>query len=69
MNVLIPRLANINYSLSDALRLGLRFNGSIKSYNLNEPYNGKDAIPGQIAQLILSCIYAGPKGGSWSKAE
>lgn len=40
INALIPRSADINYHLTRSLRLGLRFNGSIKSFNLNEAFHG-----------------------------
>lgn len=38
-NILIPRLVDLNYRLLPTLRFGVRFNGSIKSFNLNVPYH------------------------------
>lgn len=39
-NILLPRLVDLNYQIAPAFRLGLRFNGSIKSFHLNEDFNG-----------------------------
>lgn len=41
-NILLPSMVDINYRLDQSVRLGLRFNGSIKSFNLNSTFNGMD---------------------------
>ncbi|MBK8967491.1 MAG: hypothetical protein IPM36_12650 [Lewinellaceae bacterium] len=39
-NVLLPSMVDLNYRLVAALKVGLRFNGMIKSFNLNTNFNG-----------------------------
>ncbi len=39
-NLLIPRIVDINYRVTPLFRLGLRCNGSIRSFQLNEHLNG-----------------------------
>ncbi len=39
-NVLLPSMVDLNYRLVAALKVGLRFNGMIKSFNLNTQFNG-----------------------------
>ena len=39
-NVLLPSMVDLNYQLVPALKVGLRFNGMIKSFNLNSYFNG-----------------------------
>ncbi len=41
-NILLPRTVDINYRAARSLRLGLRFNGSIRSFNLNLPFNNTE---------------------------
>lgn len=40
-NILVPRTVDINYQIVAPLKLGLRFNGYIKSFNLNNQFQGK----------------------------
>jgi hypothetical protein len=40
-NILLPRTVDINYQIVAPLKLGLRFDGYIKSFNLNDQFQGK----------------------------
>lgn len=39
-NILIPTTVDISYRVVNSLKVGLRFNGFIKSFNLNDSFNG-----------------------------
>ncbi|TNE59302.1 MAG: hypothetical protein EP344_09010 [Bacteroidetes bacterium] len=40
LNILLPRLVDVNYGLSQKIKVGLRFDGAIRSYNLNGTVRG-----------------------------
>lgn len=40
INALLPSMIDLNYLLVPALKIGLRFNGMVKSFNLNTEFNG-----------------------------
>lgn len=42
VNILLPTTVDLNYHIADALRLGLRFNGSIRSFHLNSNFQGTE---------------------------
>lgn len=48
INTLLPSMVDLNYQLAPALKFGLRFNGMVKSFNLNTAFNG---MPQYLARV------------------
>lgn len=47
VNLLLPRMGDVNYSINPNLKLGLRFNGTIRSFNINDQHGNSQYL--QIA--------------------